>query len=386
MGQEYYRSLEPHHEPPKEHPPPPEPHNEPPEPHHEPPKEHHAPPEPHYEPPKEHYAPPEPHYEPPKEHYSPPKPHYEPPKEHYAPPKPHYAPPKPHYEPPTEHYSPPKPHYEPHEPHYKPTNAHHKPEPHHGKPESYENPPHHKKDPNCVDISTWSEVKYKKVEKKHCKLDYQKITEKKQDKVCSDVTSIHCTILPYTECEMKTKTEKHYSCEWFWNYKPVRKCHNVVKTVTHYKKKPECKTIPKYHCEEKWEVDHHGEKVWAGNGNCKLIEWEDCKLVSVPAKFQYLQPDCSHKVNVPVHDIRDKKDSTETSSMTCKVKKATNCDAKVAQNCRHIHYTETVIKPVSRCLPFYVYVPFQERHHKKKCVFGDHKEGYPTHEPKHHSG
>merc|ERR1711962_508362 len=94
-----------------------------------------------------------------------------------------------------------------HEPHYKPPNAHHKPESHHGKPETYENPPHHKKDPNCVDISTWSEVKYKKVEKKHCKLDYQKITEKKQDKVCSDVTSIHCTILPYTECEMKIKTE-----------------------------------------------------------------------------------------------------------------------------------------------------------------------------------
>ena len=120
-------------------------------------------------------------------------------------------------------------------------------------------------------------------------------------------------------------------------------------------------------------------QVWAGNGNCKLIEWEDCKLISVPAKFQYLQPDCSHKVNVPVHDIRDKKDSTETSSMTCKVKKATNCDAKVVQKCRHIHYTETVIKPVSRCAPFYVYVPFQERHHKKKCLFGDHKEGHPTH-------
>ena len=60
---------------------------------------------------------------------------------------------------------------------------------------------------------------------------------------------------------MKIKNEKHYSCEWFWNYKPVRKCHNVVKTVTHYKKKPECKTIPKYHCEEKWDKDEYGKKV-----------------------------------------------------------------------------------------------------------------------------
>ena len=60
---------------------------------------------------------------------------------------------------------------------------------------------------------------------------------------------------------MKMKTEKHYSCEWFWNYKPIKKCHNVTKTITHHKKKPECTKVPKYHCEEKWEVDDHGKKV-----------------------------------------------------------------------------------------------------------------------------
>merc|ERR1712168_1353595 len=280
----------------------------------------------------------------------------------------HYGP-EPHYEPPKEHYGPPDPHYE--EPSYEPSKPHNEPP---------------KDDPKCVDISTWGDLRFKKVEKEHCKVEYTKITEKKQDKVCSDVTSIHCTVLPYTECEMKIKTEKHYSCDWFWNYTPVRKCHNVIKAVTHYKKKPECKTVPKYHCEEKWDVDQYGTKFWAGNGNCKLIEWEDCKLISVPAKFQYLQPDCSHKVQVPVHDVQDKPDSTETSSVTCKVKKATNCDAKVDQKCRHIHYTETVIKPVSKCEPFYVYVPFQEHHHKKKCVFGDHKEGHPKHDLGHYNG
>jgi len=340
---------------------------------------HHEPPTSHHEPPKHHYEPPAPHPEPPKHHYEPPAPHHEPPKHHHEPPKSHHEPPKHHYEPP----SPPPPHYEQPEPHYEPTNPHHKTEPQYGEPDPYHNTPHHKKDnPNCVDISTWGEVKYKKVEKEHCKVEYQKYTEKKQDKVCSDVTSIHCTVLPYTECKMKMKTEKHYSCEWFWNYKPIKKCHNVTKTITHYKKKPECTKVPKYHCEEKWEVDDHGKKVWAGNGHCKLIEWEDCKLISVPAKFHYIQPDCSHKINVPVHDIRDKPDSTEVSSMYCKVKKTTNCVAKVAKKCRHIYYTETVIKPVSKCEPFYIYVPFQERHHKQKCVFGDHKEGgYPAPDP-----
>ena len=44
-------------------------------------------------------------------------------------------------------------------------------------------------------------------------------------------------------------------------------------------------------------------QIWAGNSDCKLIEWEDCKLKPVPAKFQHLQPNCSHKVQVPVHAV-----------------------------------------------------------------------------------
>merc|ERR1711931_502823 len=91
----------------------------------------------------EHYGPPEHHYEPPKHHYEPPKDHYEPPKHHYEPPKDHYEPPKDHYEPPEHHYEPPKEHHEVSEPHY--------------------DSPHHEKDEKkCVDISTWSELKFKK--------------------------------------------------------------------------------------------------------------------------------------------------------------------------------------------------------------------------------
>ena len=40
-----------------------------------------------------------------------------------------------------------------------------------------------KDDPKCVDVSTWGYLKFKKVEKEHCKVEYKKITEKKQDKV-----------------------------------------------------------------------------------------------------------------------------------------------------------------------------------------------------------
>merc|ERR1711874_589983 len=177
------------------------------------------------------YGPPPQSYEPPPSHYEPPKSHYEP----YLPEDPHYGEPETDYEPPKSHPEPPKRHYEP-------------PEPQYGEPNTHGESPHDKKDnPDCVDISTWSEVKYKKVEKEHCKVHYQKFTEDKKDKVCSDVTSISCDVLPYTECEMKIRTVKHSTCEWFWKHQPVKKCHNVVKTITHHKKKPECTKVPKYH-------------------------------------------------------------------------------------------------------------------------------------------
>merc|ERR1712180_356961 len=76
------------------------------------------------------------------------EPHYEPPKEHYGAHEPHHEPPK-------EHYGAPEPHHEPHDPH------------------------HEVDDKKCVDISTWGELKYKKVEKEHCKVHYHKHTEKR---------------------------------------------------------------------------------------------------------------------------------------------------------------------------------------------------------------
>merc|ERR1712190_492860 len=180
---------------------------------------HYGPPPPHHDPPQSHYEP-EPHDKPTDPHYEEPETNYEPPQSHYEPPTSHHEPPQSHYEPPTSHHEPPKAHYEP-------------PEPQYGEPNPHHESPHNKKDnPDCVDISTWSEVKYKKVEKEHCKVEYEKHTEKKQDKVCDEVTSIHCSVLPYTECEMKMKDVKHTSCEWFWNYQSVRKCHNVTKTIT----------------------------------------------------------------------------------------------------------------------------------------------------------
>ena len=60
---------------------------------------------------------------------------------------------------------------------------------------------------------------------------------------------------------MEMENVTAYDCEWFWKHVDVKKCVNVTKTITHSKLKPNCTTIPKYHCTEKWEIDGRGDKV-----------------------------------------------------------------------------------------------------------------------------
>jgi hypothetical protein len=158
----------------------------------------------------------------------------------------------------------------------------------------------------------------------------------------------------------------------------VKKCVNVTKTITHPKLKPNCTTIPKYHCTEKWKIEPTGEKVWAGTGDCKLIEWEDCELVKVNATIEWIEPNCNHTKPVPVHDIRSKPSTEMTSAMKCTVKKVTKCTPFTQRKCKYIHYTEAEIKPESVCVPYKIWVPHQERHHKQKCLFGKDKQSLPT--------
>merc|ERR1711962_1931056 len=358
-------------------------------PHHEP---HYGIKDPYHEPQKSHYETKDPYHEQIKIHH---EPHYEPEdpfdeqtKSHIAQ---HYGTEDPyhesHYKPKDPYHEPPKPHYETKDPYHEPTKSHHEQhyetkDPYH-EPQSYEDSDNHydkNHNPDCLDISTYGELTYERVEKQHCTLQYKKHIAKKNEKVCNTVTSLKpCTVLPFTECHMTLKDEKTYSCELFWKFGTVRHCANITKTVEHYKKKPKCTKKPKYHCRERWEINKHGKKIWAGTKDCKLVEWEDCVLETKKVKFHYIQPDCSGKKPVPLHDIRSHPEVSVTSTLKCYVKKTAPCVQDIRQKCRNIYYTETVITPETKCQTLEFWVPNQKRHHEQKCLFeNDEKQSLPT--------
>ena len=54
--------------------------------------------------------------------------------------------------------------------------------------------------------------------------------------------------------------------------------HPVPQILTEVKMMPVCENVTKQHCDTKWVLNAAGEKVWAGNENCKEVTWEDCSL------------------------------------------------------------------------------------------------------------
>merc|ERR1712242_344083 len=114
---------------------------------------------------------------------------------------------------------------------------------------------------NCVDISHYGEVEYNTTTTQMC--GYKKNTYC-QPRECQETPS--------------TQTVSDDSLE-LENFIP-QECHpGAVKILSETKKLPECHNVTKQQCDSKWEVDATGQKVWAGNENCRDVTWEDCKLV-----------------------------------------------------------------------------------------------------------
>ena len=62
-------------------------------------------------------------------------------------------------------------------------------------------------------------------------------------------------------------------------------CEIKDKWVEHNKTKYDCQNVTKQHCTSLWKIEN-GEKVWAGNDDCKDVTWEECKPVVYPSKLK----------------------------------------------------------------------------------------------------
>merc|ERR1712037_982167 len=117
-------------------------------------------------------------------------------------------------------------------------------------------------------------------------------------------------------------------------------------TLIEYQQKPVCTTVTKEQCDSKWVVNEFGEKVWAGNENCKDVTWEDCKLESIP-----------HPIVVPAYTAK------------CQAAAFADCSTNYVQECVELEYEECTDSFEEVCFGAMTFrIPFQEYDHRLKCI------------------
>ena len=131
---------------------------------------------------------------------------------------------------------------------------------------------------------------------------------------------------------------------------------------------PQCKNVTKEQCDSKWVINKDGEKVWAGNENCKNVTWEDCSLQLVDVTQEVTSWEC--KDGEPIEYILPVKKNTEVTTMetSCKAEPYPDCKTAQKQECKEVEWEECKDSLVTKCFPVQFQIPFQRYDHRLRCT------------------
>ena len=223
---------------------------------------------------------------------------------------------------------------------------------------------------NCVDISVYNEVEYNETVADVCTYRKSRVCEQKTNQACATVPTNTCTATGYATCSTTPFTQK-VSDDTTEQLPFVGKdCfENGSETLIEYHQKPVCTTVTKEQCDSKWVLNELGEKVWAGNENCKEVTYEDCHLEEIP-----------HPIVVPTYTCVDREPITYTNPIytevdvvaytaECYAAAYADCNPSYSQECVSIDYEECTDIIEEICFGQVTFrVPYQEYDHRLKCI------------------
>merc|ERR1711957_1144098 len=135
-------------------------------------------------------------------------------------------------------------------------------------------------DDKCVDISTYTEVTYNETVQPICCYQVVRNCQKKSKNVCITTPTTECHAEAYTICQSVSTVAGvyHDDITVTESFIPKKCFQNELHSFEEVKKKAVCENITKSICDSKWEINEAGEKVWAGDENCRDVTWENCEL------------------------------------------------------------------------------------------------------------
>jgi hypothetical protein len=156
------------------------------------------------------------------------------------------------------------------------------------------------------------------------------------------------------------------------NFIPKKCYQNAVHPFEEIKKKAVCENVTKSVCDSKWEINEAGEKVWAGDENCRDVVWENCELkpytviTEVPiykcedsAPIAYVKPVYAE---VPVTTLKT----------TCEPRAVPVCVHTAKSACAVVEWEDCQETVVEKCMDLFIREPSQGFDHRLKCIGEQH--------------
>ena len=224
---------------------------------------------------------------------------------------------------------------------------------------------------NCVDISHYGEVEYNTTTTQMCGYKKNTYCQPRESQVCRDIPVTECRVVGFTECQEtpSTQTVSDDSLE-LENFIPQECYPGAVKILSETKKLPECHNVTKQQCDSKWEVDAYGQKVWAGNENCRDVTWEDCKLVDSVVEEEVEVYSCHDDGSQSYLEPVVKQEEVTTRSEECGGRGGAVCQVTTSTECTEVEWTDCEETVVPDCHSVDIKVPSQEYDHLLRCSVG----------------
>merc|ERR1712037_595204 len=222
---------------------------------------------------------------------------------------------------------------------------------------------------NCVDISSYSEIQYNTSTADLCTFKVRRSCQTKTSPACVQIPIQECKAKAYPDCKsvpftqvMKDDSSSEAS------FVPKDCFESDSQTLIEVHQKPVCETVEKEQCESKWVVNKLGEKVWAGNENCQVITWEDCKLVDVPHPIEVPTYTCTDLPAIH-YSVPSFNEVEVTGYRTeCQAAASAECQTNYVQ-CSDVEFEECqdIIEPL--CFAqMMIQIPYQTYDHRLKCI------------------
>lgn len=201
---------------------------------------------------------------------------------------------------------------------------------------------------HCTDISEWGDPQHVNEAVWKCngiKEPFEKECVPKTIQKCIDVPQTKCTKKFSTVCKTFMDEQMDYQITTMSEgpemWCPL-KCTSTTKMETIQFIKTVCKEAKKQACITKWEVNAQGQKVWAGNDQCREVTWQVCnpenqtKIIEMPyTTCVRSTTDCKTTMQA--------KNVTQTKMIMrqeCTVEAAYTCVTTPIQECENVTVVE----------------------------------------------